>query len=41
MRAHENILIYYITITVNLLHVLVTLRAHLQGSVFTRDILGD
>jgi hypothetical protein len=39
--AHENTWIYYITIIVNLLHVSVTLHGLLQGSVFTRDILGD
>jgi len=37
--AYENILIYYIIILVNLLHVSVAFCAHLQGDVFTKDIL--
>jgi hypothetical protein len=32
--TYENILIYYIKIAVNLLHVSVTFRGHLQGGAF-------
>jgi len=32
-------LIYYITIVVNLLHVSVTFCGHLQGNVFMKNIL--
>jgi hypothetical protein len=37
--AYENILIYYVIIIINLLHVSVTFRGHLQGGVFLKDRL--
>jgi hypothetical protein len=38
-RAFENILIYYILIIVNQLHVSFTFCGHLHGDVFTKFIL--